>query len=90
MEFEFDPSKSNLNQNKHGINFVEAQQIWFDVNRVKVPARTEDELRFIIIGKIKDKHWSAVITYRDSDIPTTNHFCDVVGASQRLGRTNVN
>jgi len=68
MEFEFDPSKSNLNQNKHGINFVEAQQIWFDVNRVKIPARTEDEVRFIIIGKIKDKHWSAVITYRDTKI----------------------
>lgn len=68
MEFEFDPSKSKLNQNKHGINFVEAQQIWFDVNRVKIPARTEDELRFVIIGKIKDKHWSAVITYRDTKI----------------------
>ena len=68
MEFEFDPSKSNLNQNKHGINFVEAQQIWFDFNRVKIPARTEDELRFIVIGKIKDKYWSAVITYRDTKI----------------------
>jgi uncharacterized protein len=68
MEFEFDPSKSNLNQNKHGINFVEAQQIWFNFNRVKIPARTEDELRFIVIGKIKDKYWSAVITYRDTKI----------------------
>ncbi|NBD16614.1 MAG: BrnT family toxin [Cyanobacteria bacterium] len=68
MEFEFDPSKSNLNQNKHGISFVEAQQIWFDFNRVKIPARTEDELRFIVIGKIKEKYWSAVITYRDTKI----------------------
>jgi len=50
MEFEFDPSKSNLNQNKHGISFVEAQQIWFDFNRLKIPARTEDELRFIVIA----------------------------------------
>ncbi len=68
MEFEFDSSKSNLNQNKHGISFVEAQQIWFDFNRVKIPARTEDELRFIVIGKIKENYWSAVITYRDTKI----------------------
>ena len=68
MEFEFDPSKSNLNQNKHGINFVEAQKIWIDSNRIEIPARTEDELRFVIIGKIKDKHWSAVITYRGTKI----------------------
>ena len=68
MEFEFDSSKSNLNQNKHGISFVEAHQIWFDFKRVKIPARTEDELRFIVIGKIKENYWSAVITYRDTKI----------------------
>ncbi len=68
MEFDFDPSKSNLNQNKHGVNFVEAQKIWIDSNRIEIPARTEDELRFVIIGKIEDKHWSAVITYRGTKI----------------------
>lgn len=68
MEFEFDPFKSELNQNKHGINFVEAQQLWDDSNRVEIPARTEDESRFLMIGKIQDKHWSAVITDRETRI----------------------
>jgi hypothetical protein len=31
---------------------------------VEVPARTVDEPRFLVVGRIADKHWSAVITYR--------------------------
>jgi hypothetical protein len=68
MEFEFDPSKSEANENKHGINFLEAQQLWNDSNYLEIPARTEDELRFLIIGKIQNKHWSAVISYRNTKI----------------------
>jgi uncharacterized protein len=29
-----------------------------------VPARTEDGPRFLVVGMISGKHWSAVITYR--------------------------
>ncbi len=31
---------------------------------LEIPARDLDEPRFLVIGKIADKHWSAVITYR--------------------------
>ena len=65
MEFEFDERKSIANRKKHGIDFVEAQQIWNDLERVEVPAQTEDEPRYVVIGKIDDRCWSAVITYRD-------------------------
>lgn len=68
MEFEFDPQKSQSNQQKHGIDFVEAQQLWTDVDRIGIPARTEDEARFLVIGKIRGKHWSAVITYRGTRV----------------------
>ncbi|MCL6433961.1 MAG: BrnT family toxin [Leptolyngbyaceae cyanobacterium HOT.MB2.61] len=68
MEFEFDPRKSQLNQEKHGIDFWEAQQLWADMNRIEIPARTEDEVRFLVIGKIGSKHWSAVITYREGRV----------------------
>jgi hypothetical protein len=68
MEFEFDPQKSQSNQQKHSIDFTEAQQLWIDVDRVEIPARTEDEARFLVIGKIKDKYWSAVITYREERV----------------------
>lgn len=65
MEFEFDSNKSNLNKEKHKIDFIEAQQLWLDPDRIEVPAKTVDEPRLIVVGKIRDKHWSAVITYRE-------------------------
>ena len=66
--FEFDESKSESNKAKHGIDFIEAQALWFDEMRVEVPARTVDETRFLVVGKILGKHWSAVITYRGKRI----------------------
>ncbi len=68
MEFEFDPAKSLSNREKHGIDFVEAQLLWFDAMLLEIPARTTDEPRFLIVGKIGDTHWSAVITYRQNRI----------------------
>jgi uncharacterized DUF497 family protein len=66
--FEFDDSKSKFNFQKHGIDFIEAQALWNDSNLLEIPAKTLDEPRFLIIGKIKQKHWSAVITYRNGTI----------------------
>lgn len=64
MEFEFDEGKSNSNKVKHGIDFIEAQKLWLDTNRVEIAARVVEEPRFLIIGQINEKHWAAVITYR--------------------------
>ena len=68
MEFEFDQYKSAANLEKHGIDYVEAQMLWQDSMRVEVPARTADEPRYLVIGRIKGKHWSAVLTYRQEKI----------------------
>ena len=65
MEFEFDESKSRTNRRKHGIDFEAAQALWTDPERIEIPARTEDEPRWMVIGTIGNQHWSAVITYRD-------------------------
>jgi len=35
---------------------------------LEIPAKTEDEPRFLMIGLINTKHWSAVITYRGANI----------------------
>jgi uncharacterized DUF497 family protein len=59
-----DRKKSNGNKQKHGIDFVEAQALWDDPDLLEIPARTEDEPRFLVVGKINGKHWSGVITYR--------------------------
>ena len=68
MEFEFDPQKSQINKKKHGIDFVEAQELWNDPDRIEIPAKTVDEERFLIIGKISDDCWSSIITYRDERV----------------------
>jgi uncharacterized protein len=64
VEFEFDKDKSRANKAKHGIDFVEAQALWLDEMLVQIPARTEDEPRFLVVGLIADRRWSAIITYR--------------------------
>ncbi len=68
MEVEFDLRKSEGNRRKYGIDFVEAQALWLDVNRIEIPARTVDEPRTLVIGRIQDRHWSAVVTYREAQI----------------------
>ncbi|MCK4467370.1 MAG: BrnT family toxin [Desulfobacterales bacterium] len=68
MKFEFDPSKSKNNKKKHGIDFIEAQALWEDPDLLEIPARTTDEQRFLVIGKIAVKHWSGVIAYRSENI----------------------
>ena len=64
MEFEFDDDKSAVNSAKHGITFLEAQALWDDPDLIEIPARTSDEPRFLVVGKIGERHWSAVVTYR--------------------------
>ena len=64
MEFEFNSRKSAANRCKHGIDFVEAQALWEDPDRLQVPARTQGEPRLMMIGRIGDKHWSAIFTHR--------------------------
>lgn len=68
IEFEFDFSKSQRNQEKHGIDFFEAQELWDDPNFVEVPGRIVDEPRFMIIGRLDTSHWSAVVSYRNGKV----------------------
>ena len=66
--FEFDAEKSESNRTKHSIDFVEAQRLWNDPMLLEIPAKTDDEQRYLVIGLIDGKHWSAVITYRGTTI----------------------
>ncbi len=68
MEFEFDEQKSKASTAKHGIDFSEAQALWEDVVMLEIPARTEDEPRTVVMGRIGEKHWSAVVTQRGERI----------------------
>ena len=68
MEFEFDPDKSEADRRKHGIDFVQAQALWDDLDLLEIPARTSDEPRWVVIGRIEDKHWSGIFTRREGRI----------------------
>jgi uncharacterized DUF497 family protein len=68
MEFEYDAHKSESNKRKHGVDFIEAQALWKDSDRIEISARTADEPRYLLIGKIGDDHWSAITTDRDEKI----------------------
>lgn len=68
MEFEFDTGKSEANRKKHGIDFIEAQALWDDPDLLEIPARTTDEPRFLIVGRIDKTHWSGIITWRGERI----------------------
>lgn len=68
MKFEFDSAKSESNRAKHGIDFVAAQKIWNDANRIEREAQSQTEPRFQVIGRLQEKIWSAFITYRETHI----------------------
>jgi uncharacterized DUF497 family protein len=68
MDFEFDSAKSAVNLKKHGIDFIGAQALWSDPDRLEIPARSLDEPRTQVIGRVGDVVWSAFITMRGDRI----------------------
>ena len=68
MEFEFDPLKSASNLRTHGIDFVAAQSLWQDPDRLEIPARFTDEPRVQVIGRIGKRVWSAFTTVREGRV----------------------
>ena len=69
MNFEYDEIKSNVNKSKHNIDFEEAKRLWEDPYSFEIPSsQSEDEERFLVLGQIDSKNYTAIITYRDKSI----------------------
>lgn len=64
VEFVWDPGKDAANRSKHGIGFTEARRLWQDSGLIVLPSRFPDEKRFLAIGQIGGKHWTAIFTER--------------------------
>jgi uncharacterized DUF497 family protein len=64
MVFEFDPAKSAANLRTHRIDFVHAQALGNDPDRLEIQARSLDEPRTQVIGRIGELIWSAFVTRR--------------------------
>jgi uncharacterized DUF497 family protein len=69
MTFEYDKNKSKINKLKHNISFEEAKELWEDPYSFEISSpQSEDEERFLVFGQIKSKNYTAIITYRDTNI----------------------
>jgi len=69
MKFEYDKTKSSINKSKHNIDFEEAQKLWEDPYSFEIPSpQSEDEDRFLVLGQINSKNYTAIITYRNTNI----------------------
>jgi len=69
MNFEYNKTKSSINKSKHSIDFEEAQRLWEDPYSFEIPSpQSEDEDRFLVLGQIDSKNYTAIITYRDANI----------------------
>jgi uncharacterized DUF497 family protein len=61
-EFEYDPVKSGSNRVKHGLDFAAAQALWNDIMAIEVRSSHANEPRFLRIGQIDGKIWTAACT----------------------------
>jgi uncharacterized DUF497 family protein len=66
MKFEYDENKSQINKEKHGIDFIEAQKLWQNENALIIPAKIiDDEIRYALISQFKGKCYIAIFTIRE-------------------------
>ena len=68
MAFEFDAEKSAANLEKHGVDFLQAQELWQDPERVVVPARSALERRQMLVARWRGQIWAAVFTERGQKV----------------------
>lgn len=66
-DFEFDPTKSAANRDKHGIDFVEAQGLWkvFGIT-IRLPFPFEE--RWLRVAHLGGRAWAGVFTRRGARI----------------------
>lgn len=70
IQFEWDESKNQMNQRKHGVSFDEAKSVFYDYNALVIddPEHSDEEDRFIILGlSSKAKLLIVCHCYRASD-----------------------
>jgi hypothetical protein len=88
VSFEFDPAKSAANLEKHGIDFGTAQALWNDRDRIEIPARSFDEPRTQVVGRIGEQVWSGSSHHgptASGSFPSDEH---AMKKKQRTSRSN--
>ncbi|MBN2688226.1 MAG: BrnT family toxin [Deltaproteobacteria bacterium] len=64
--FEWDSSKDEVNQEKHGVSFALAQPAFLDNNRIILEDldHSGDEKRYYCLGRVADEIMTVRFTYR--------------------------
>jgi uncharacterized DUF497 family protein len=69
MGFQWDEAKSARNEEKHGVSFLQAAQIFRKrIFRARDERRDYGEIRFIALGEFDGEILCVVYTERDGDI----------------------
>lgn len=71
MRFDWDPNKDHANQQKHGLSFDEATELFADNNdylEIYDEKHSDEEDRFIAIGPIRAGVVVVVYTERQDDV----------------------
>jgi uncharacterized DUF497 family protein len=71
MEFRWDDNKERVNIFKHGVSFIEAQEAFFDPNRLiyQDTKHSINEKRWFCVGKVPNGNIITVrFTIRDNEI----------------------
>ena len=70
QKFEWDRNKNETNIEKHGVSFNEAQNAFFDPERVifENKSHSTEEERFFCFGKVNNDVLTVSFTYRDDKI----------------------
>jgi hypothetical protein len=66
IEFEWDPAKARANEEKHGVSFFEACEVFDDdySSSVRDPDHSEDEYRYITFG-LSNMSMYLVVSYTE-------------------------
>lgn len=69
-KFEWDPKKNATNIAKHGVSFFDAQQAFFDENRIIAQdlEHSKGEMRYYCFGKVLGMVMTVRFTYRSETI----------------------
>ena len=68
MRFVYDPTKSESNRDKHGVDFAFADRMWRDEAMTAVSAAHPVEQRFAATAQVEGKFWTAIYTPRGETI----------------------
>lgn len=67
-KFEWDEKKRTINLEKHGIDFIDAVDIFSDLSRIESESIREGELRYQTIGMVHNVVLLVVYTYRKDTV----------------------